>query len=625
MTVPAIGTFQYYGVNFPADTSCTVSVRIHYDESDRTATHLVHTINASTTLTAASLINLLPEGQPGESGTPTDDVMTTIMNRLGQPQAALIFEGRGYTTLTCNGGAVDPDTNQFVNDVDFGPKPRIITWKPIGPAAAEVTWQCEVALPSCTGLVYQGVLLSLTYTQDFSVDHLGHCSRTTTGTITIPMTRQQDGALLGPATLPDTADNYWEDTFNRFIIPYWTRRTTNQRYLDYSKRVLRFRLVDTQMGQNMLPPNVSDMQASCSVSPVRKSGQQTIVGIYQLSFDATITLVRSVARSQVYQIFLDWLTTRTSFIYDAGFTIFPVHLNISEPDIFGNGPTGRISITFMMLQPLTSISANTWLTGTALWLTTNYTWEDWIASMQLGGVNTALGSAGLRAIESDDQLINVCNQPSNYYGGNFQYINVLFGGETAQFPVIQPDPATSWIDFSNKLIMDTDTGTIRHKLLPDGMTPVPDTNNGVNYQEETDGTYPTDLVDTYSGADSTDVIQSAMSPTVRFRLVGFAIRFAYDIPMPELVTFKGLVIKPSGNPYFSTEQIGNFGYPMNYAEWDISYDVPYSQSLNLYYVKNPRSPVPGNDVNNANDVTDDLQGDGIDDDGENTDFYEDLS
>ena len=200
MTVPSLGIFQYAGVTFPTESRTVVTARPMYDDADRQVKYVIHQINTSCTVTAACLIDSLPgAGGPNSvSGDFVDDVLAYIRTRLTTPGSALIFEGMGYSSLSCNG-----DSQAL--DLDFGPKPRLITWRPISNIAAEVTWQCDVALPECSGTQYQGVLLSLNYTQDFSIDHIGNCSRSTTGVFTIPMTRQQNGTLFGPSTLPDSA------------------------------------------------------------------------------------------------------------------------------------------------------------------------------------------------------------------------------------------------------------------------------------------------------------------------------------------------------------------------------------------------------------------------------------
>ncbi len=608
---------QYYGVTFPTETKSEVTARMEYDESGRTVKYVVYTINAKATLTAASLVNLLPQGVAGFSGDPTDTVMSVILARLSTNGAKLIFEGKGGQNLTCNDGS-------GVIDLDFGPKPKVLAYETIGNTAVKIAWQCDVALPPCNALYYQGVVLSLTYTQDFSTDHNGNCSRTTTGTIVIPLNRTQDGSLLGPGTLPDTADNYWEGVFNLFPIPYWCRRTTNQRYLNYGKNVLRFRIVDTQMGVNMLPVNVSDMQASQSVTPLRRPGQQSILGLYQLTFNATITMIRSVPRQQCYTAFLNWVFERVNFALAAGITLLPTHLSLEEPDVFGIGPTGRFSLTFMMLQPLSLENSGTFLTGTALWLPTSTSWEAWTQSMQSGEVGTALGSAGLKATASDETLVSLCNPDYTAATGVFRYIDIPFGPVLFQFPVAKPDAKTSWTTYENKSVKKTESGTVRHKLLPSAMQVINSVNSQAFDQYESDptGTQTSDLTGgEYANANNTDNIQNVKSPTVRFRMIGSATRIAYDIPMPTLKTFNGTVIKPCGEPHFVTEQVGNFGYPVLRAEWDIEYDIPYSDYLNSYFSSTPDSPLPGQSINGSDDTGDSLQGDGINNGGGNSDIF----
>ena len=329
-----------------------------------------------------------------------------------------------------------------------------------------------------------------------------------------------------------------------------------------------------------------------------------------------------MARSNVYQIFLDWVKTRINFALKEGFTMLPFSVSLDEPDVFGPGPTGRFSLSFMMLQPLTNNNATRWLSGTGMWVSTDYTWEDWSATMIDGGVNTPYGSAQLRAIASDDELVNSCNPPVGVYGSQFVYIDVPFGGITARFPVIKPSPQTSWLAYENKQHMETDSGTVKHKLLPDGMQKSAPSGGGGDFSAETGGTTAGRLVGSFINANNTDVVQNVKSPNIKMRLRGSAVRVAYDIPTPIIKTLNGDVLQPADNPIYTTEQIGSFGFPLMRATWDIAYDIPYSDFVDAYVVNSPDSPIPGQYTNDDDDSGDSLQGDGINDGGETTDIFE---
>jgi len=80
----------------------------------------------------------------------------------------------------------------FINDVCFGPKPRIISWTPIGASrAAEIEWECEACIAYCLAPKYYSGVMAFNYTVTYSLDYRGLTTRNIAGYFEIAMTRNR--------------------------------------------------------------------------------------------------------------------------------------------------------------------------------------------------------------------------------------------------------------------------------------------------------------------------------------------------------------------------------------------------------------------------------------------------
>jgi hypothetical protein len=167
------------------ESKTTCGLRFIYDAAGRTVvqTNLALTVKAKII-----------------GGATQDTSLDAIRAALERPGGQLTVTGLGFGTLAIN-------TPGGKKDLAWGPKPQTLSWENVGAGrAANVVWQCEVALLGCLSAADSGQVMEFTWEATFAVDNGGYTTRTIAGSLRIPMTRQ----AVGDSTLPDCADAYLE-------------------------------------------------------------------------------------------------------------------------------------------------------------------------------------------------------------------------------------------------------------------------------------------------------------------------------------------------------------------------------------------------------------------------------
>lgn len=113
----------------------------------------------------------------GNVGTNMDSSFDEIVARLSYCGNRLQINGVGC-------GLIDVGPGATSYDVEFGPRPRVVNWRPVGSSRTiEITWQVVAAVPRCE-LVnsLRGLApISLYYSTSFSIDNAGMTTRTLSG------------------------------------------------------------------------------------------------------------------------------------------------------------------------------------------------------------------------------------------------------------------------------------------------------------------------------------------------------------------------------------------------------------------------------------------------------------
>jgi hypothetical protein len=152
-------------------------------------------------------------------------------------------------------------------DLEFGQKPQVLTWAPIGGRnAAMVTFEIVIAVPACGAVFGAGVPYELTFEVDWDYDDHGTFTRTVRGTL------KMTGTFLNGQPVYNV-DRYRHLCYV-MALPGTTRR---QRYTESADQTtLTFIVTDTQIeARRPYPIGMTSASGEFSVSVVPGAGANT--------------------------------------------------------------------------------------------------------------------------------------------------------------------------------------------------------------------------------------------------------------------------------------------------------------------------------------------------------------
>lgn len=135
------------------------------------------------------------------------------------------------------------------------------------------------------------------------------------------------------------------------------------------------------------------------------------------------------------------------------------------------------------------------------------------------------------------------------------------------------DPDTTWLAYDCSLEVRLDAGMALHKPLPQSADPV-DTLASVDVDGPAAHSASTAPANLQSEGSGEDVIQRMSTSTYTFVLRGSALRLAFPVPIPGLVSVAGVDATPAEIQRVVTQVGGGGGgVPLYYAEWHLEYYV----------------------------------------------------
>ena len=543
-------TISYNGYTFPTETETVgVSIRPVYDSSGRTVVQSVYSLTLRARVAA---------------GATQGETLATIRSALERPGGAFVYEGRGFGDFELNVGGRQ--------DLAWGPKPTLITWKPIGGSqSADMTWQVEMALLGCDSAPTTGQVMETNYKISFDTDYAGYTKRTITGYFRIPQTR----ASANVAGTLDTADDYFERFFA--AIPTGYQRKTNRRDLSEDKCRLDFNFVDEP-----LPVALPDGIVACSASHALGTENfysskwvGTIRGSYEVSPKESRTLA--------YDRFLELVTLRAKeekATLGSGTAYVLKGMSIVEPALYGR-EAAQFSISYLVttgsqLKPIGG-----------LWRPVPGDHNKWATS--IASITGPRGMNGMRHRSSDDVIVDLCllgGQPIPSGDSQFEIpksVPAGYGQKLADAlgDTGQPAPEDSWVEYRNQVYIERLDHLIFHKPLPS--TPI-----------STDPLVPSQEAPSDKAAYRFEELRSpplvpqiTASPTYFVRMKGRALRVGYTIPQPILEKVGGHPVLPMNDPEkgcFWTEFLAGWGGRALYgARWSFRYLVVQSESADQPY------------------------------------------
>jgi hypothetical protein len=576
MALAATGTISYNNISFGSHVHTKITGRVVPDESKRVTKWVEYTIEIAGWL----------------SGDDMDDSWENIRQRMARPAQELKILEKGFGPLHVNG-------TSRVRDANWGPWPEIVSWTPLGgDRSVAFTLRIVTCIPECDSQVtrYDG-LIALNYEVYYSIDGDGYTERQITGHIEIAQTRQR-----GSSKVKESADEY-RDRF-RPDIPLGFKRETENFRLSMNRNRGDFIYVDRE-----LPVALPDGATTCEFKHSVSSGLAEGFFIWRSQIRGSITLPQSVNKKRAYEIFLSIMSSRLSRIpppkKPAPTRQWNLLQGVGDVLVGGGGgilggkpnlnPTvivDRMEIGEEIFGRKSDFSVDYRILGVPLSIVLEYVglWDPiagtsfakWKASTidAFGG----RGTAKMKYIANQETLIDLCVSPTASPPGSQMFAvpgprnATLVNQRAIKGNGKDPDPASSWLRYSNTLRVVEQNRTVRHKKL---------SNIAPGRYEQGTGPDPTGPVGggigqaILDGIGSTappppgeeDVIQTTGSAALTIEMVGQAMRVGHDVPIPRLVRVGGLQVKQIDRDVDKGIIGGGIAFPIHKATWVITYAI----------------------------------------------------
>lgn len=564
---PSVGTVAYNGYTFPNAISSSVRATPIYDSSGRIVKSVQYTIEIETIV--------LPDHAPtSTAGAQVDDNLEDIRLRLSQAKKELTFNDQGLgNAITVNKA---DGTGTYV-DVDFGPKPQILEWEPVGSnRAARIVWSVTTTIPECSSGYSANRPLEYNYSVVWSIGADGLTRRTISGHIEVMV---YTGYLTGSNSfrVNQVADQYRDWIVFSTVAGF---KREQEYSLSEDRKQLKFHITDTQIASpNPYPPGVVELEAAHEIGSHLVT-TQAFKGANFVSWDVTLSMSIKLAPDmpQHYGWFIFLLIAKSRLDRIASGSVVNKDRNGQQVSQTPHWILTSMKIREELYKREIKCSLTYWLvsTGSAvfsasgLFQVTPGDWENWRVSML--DIHSSRGIAGMRFLPADDILINICN--TQFGSSNMTYSQVpVRSGSQGIFGPGCPLPQHSWLYFNNSFQVVQKANTVVSSKLSGYET--------YRYQSqnsESPGQYiqgEEDKFEERSGPSqdsaSETFVESRGSPTYIVRMKGFAVRIGYPIKTPTLVSIGGIKATRIGSPREHTGTVHAGECPIYAKSWIVEY------------------------------------------------------
>lgn len=350
-TLPFQGSdvdLEYNGYRFYETSKCSVKATPVYQEDEITVKHINYSISIHALVTVNDQLSGIDGGASREPSadtyplfdpnaeTTTDINLADLRKTLTKPGAVLKFKNLGMGKVVVGGrnsrlAVGDSDLNLFLIDVDNGPKPRMLTWEPIGSnQTARIVWTVEFSIPECYDVTetipqrYPGIFSSYTYTESFSYDMDGYLTRTIEGRVEVPHSfklLQQDGMDIPVVAQGMSTELY---KLRNLFLPkalQWCKRTAATFTVAANKKSATFSVKDVEVKSDYeLFPSITHIDATHSITSSNENSGAILGFNWSNTFNLTLRLHKNVARTDsgrnyAWLVFLRMLDERLGEAY----------------------------------------------------------------------------------------------------------------------------------------------------------------------------------------------------------------------------------------------------------------------------------------------------------------------
>ena len=304
-----IGKLAYNGVQFSMLFHTSMHGEDMQDNAGRTIKWVKYLLTADGVVT-------LSAGQAT-----IDDTMVQLRKLLQQDAGQLDYQGRGLGAVTINPVGGDPNQGSF--DLQWGPKPKILHFQPLGQGrSAMVQWQVEFCIPEIVpsstrtistfagGAAFTPVVQ---FNEETAVryDEDGFSHLTIKGTLEIPLTRPQATIRTMTTTVDDFRAQFLDNIRGILENVNLTKFRVTDRSFNVSrdKRVMEWSFVLDELPYMAPPMYCTNARGEFTFRPVKN-----VLGIgavqWYCSLQCTYTVMMGQPRRVAWWAFLLMLKAR---------------------------------------------------------------------------------------------------------------------------------------------------------------------------------------------------------------------------------------------------------------------------------------------------------------------------
>lgn len=526
-----------------------------------------------------------------------DAYMRSMRLKLQVHGKELIYKNKGYGSdlvINAPGGG-------GVRDTFLGPKAGALFWKPLGGAplggcAAFFTWEVSTCIPECESARYnpgQDIFTEVAYSTTYACDEAGLVVITTRGTAQIPLSLQADG------TINANVDMFFAALVNP---PSRGFLRTNSREISEDRSTCKFTITDRQvevpypndvvhmdMKHRVAQKGTAAVKWDCTISgTVRMSPTADKFLAYRRFF---VIAFERIAHARAVPRRTNTLPPRVDFEEDlfkneARFTIRYTLINGTLTNIIANSGLWRPIVVRADRAAADRWDADTWVTSLAgnaqatkgvLGASFDQQYDVMVDVCHPSATRGGRRVAGDRVSLTPDELVQEMEQPGETDRDSLEPVNFMeqlpkSDGQLSEHGQEEYNPESSWISWQCEVRPVTDYKVIRHKPLAGtvNIDPITIDPMGVVQPVAEDGSDPKPGWN----CDTPDIIQRTSSPSMMVHLRGFAVRLAYRINAPKLISFGGVtpVLLHEDCPETTFAMAG--GVVFYKREWNLVYLLP---------------------------------------------------
>lgn len=571
-----VGTVSYNNFEFPPAKQCTASFQPVYDDSGRTVMYLQMELSINFYLFKGFAggnppgigdLTYTPPTSVGDEENTVDGDFVIVRQRLSEPSQTLNFTLQGIGSFHVQDGSIW--------DVDNGPKPQVVAWRPITNKACYVEWKVTTTFANCITTPGNFGYTQFPFSVSDRVNEAGVTVRTYSGSLGIPVNRQPN------AGSPRAGDPAPFDTkaMKRFVDEAFQKPSRFHRTYEFNlsddRKTMTFTVTDTEI------PSDEPYGVGCVREDVTLSARNSIDKVFMkwdVSLAGTIEVAagypKAHAFDEISRLFTKFYKDNgvKGFLFRGGTTnkseatqpaevkqSYPLLRSISFSDqIFGR------SVSFEFRWWLfCNISYLFQATGMFLPVRSSFSeelqaWNQWSTSLGLVR-NFGSGYSNLNFTNTDDIIVNLCD------GIRSQPVKPDSQTQPRQSQRTRPNahvdnteikPENSYVTYQPRFRVEVQNHNTPQyslealpsspeKLLPDRpslremMLPIDELPTGTNPTGQTPVRFHK---------------RRTASHILHFE--GMAIRVNYPVPIPGVASYGGKPVHPIGTADIRPQKLG---------------------------------------------------------------------